>query len=44
MDYSEAREIPQEALYSLIEEGKIPYYHWQQYTYIEDRELVVAKK
>lgn len=43
-DYSEVRGIPMEALYSLIEEGKIPYYHWQQYTYIEDRELVVAKK
>ncbi len=43
-DYSEARGLPLEVLDSLIEEGKIPSYHWRQYTYIENRELVVAKK
>jgi hypothetical protein len=43
-DYSEVRGIPKEALDSLIEEGKIPSYHWRQYTYIENRELVVANK
>ena len=43
-DYTEARGIPKEALDSLIEEGNIPSYHWRQYTYIENRELVVANK
>ena len=43
-DYTVAKGIPKEALDSLIEEGKIPSYHWRQYTYIENRELVVAKK
>jgi len=43
-DYSEVREIPKEALDSLIEEGDIPSYHWRQYTFIENRELVVADK
>ncbi|MFT6906185.1 MAG: hypothetical protein ACJAS1_002850 [Oleiphilaceae bacterium] len=43
-DYSEAKGIPKEALDSLIEEGKIPSYYWRQYTFIENRELVVADK
>ena len=43
-DYTVAKGIPKEALDSLIEEGKIPFYHWRQYTYIENRELVVIKK
>ena len=43
-DYIVAKGLPQEALDSLIEEGKIPSYHWRQYTYIENRELVVANK
>ena len=43
-DYTEARGIPKEALDSLIEEGNIPSYHWRQYTYIENRELIVANK
>ena len=43
-DYSESRGIPKEALDSLIEEGKMPSYQWRQYTYIENRELVVANK
>ena len=43
-DYAEARGIPKEELGSLIEKGEIPSYRWRQYTYIEDRELIVAKK
>ncbi len=43
-DYAEARGIPKEELDSLIEQGEIPAYRWRQYTYIEDRELVVANK
>ncbi len=43
-DYAEARGIPKEQLDSLIEQGKIPAYRWRQYTYIENRELVVANK
>ncbi|SQD77651.1 hypothetical protein [Moritella yayanosii] len=43
-DYTLAKGIPKEALDFLIEEGKIPFYHWRQYTYIENRELVVVKK
>ncbi len=43
-DYTVARGLPKEALDSLIEEGNIPSYHWRQYTYIENRELVVANK
>jgi hypothetical protein len=43
-DYAEARGIPKEELDSLIEQGEIPAYRWRQYTYIENRELVVANK
>ncbi len=43
-DYTEAKRIPKEALDSLIAKGKIPAYRWRQYTYIENRELVVANK
>jgi len=43
-DYSEAKGIPMDALDSLIDEGKIPSYNWRQYTYVENRELVVANK
>ena len=43
-DYTEARRIPREVIDSLIEEGNIPSYHWRQYTYVENRELVVAQK
>ena len=43
-DYVETRGIPKEKLDSLIEQGEIPYYRWRQYTYIENRELVVAGK
>jgi len=43
-DYAEARGIPTEELDSLIEQGKMPSYRWRQYTYIENRELVIANK
>jgi len=43
-DYTQAKGIPMEELESLIEQGKIPAYRWRQYTYIENRELVFAKK
>ena len=43
-DYAEARGIPKEKLDCLIEQGEIPSYRWRQYTYIENRELVVANK
>jgi len=43
-DYIVARGIPKEVLDSLIEEGNIPSYHWREYTYIENCELVVANK
>jgi len=43
-DYVEAKGIPKEELDSLIEQGEIPTYRWRQYTYIEDRELIVANK
>ena len=43
-DYAEARGIAKEELYSLVEKGGIPSYRWRQYTYIEDRELIVANK
>jgi len=43
-DYTVAKGLAKEALDSLIEEGKIPSYHWRQYTYIENRELVIANK
>ena len=43
-DYAEARGIPKEKLDALIEHGEIPAYRWRQYTYIENRELVVANK
>ena len=43
-DYTVAKGIPKESRDSLIEEGKIPSYHWRLYTYIENRELFVVKK
>ena len=43
-DYIDSRGIPREALDPLIEAGDIPSYHWQQYKYIENRELIVDKK
>jgi len=43
-DYLEARRVPQEVLDSLIEEGRIPSYHWRQYIFIENRELIKANK
>ena len=43
-DYTVARGIPKEALDTLIEGGNIPSYYWRQYTYIENRELVIANK
>ncbi|KKL83818.1 hypothetical protein LCGC14_1970890 [marine sediment metagenome] len=43
-DYTDAKGIPKEALESLIEQGQIPSYRWRQFTYIENRELVVANK
>ena len=43
-DYTEAKRIPKEELDSLIEQGEMPAYRWRQYTYIENRELVFAKK
>ncbi len=43
-DYIEASRLPREELDSLIEQGKIPAYYWRQYTYVENRELIVVKK
>jgi len=43
-DYAEARGIDKEELESLVEKGEIPSYRWRQYTYIEDRELIIANK
>ena len=43
-DYSEAKGIPKEELASWVEKGEVPSYRWRQYTYIEDRELIVANK
>ena len=43
-DYTEASRLPREELDSLIEQGKIPAYYWRQYTYVENRELIVVKK
>lgn len=44
MDYSSARGIPKETLAALIEAGDLLSYCWRQYTYIENRELVVVNK
>ena len=43
-DYAEARGIPVEELVSLVEKEEIPSYRWRQYTFIEDRELIVVNK
>lgn len=43
-DYAEARGIAKEELDSLVEKGEILSYRWRQYTYIEDRELIIANK
>ncbi len=43
-DYAESRGIAKEGLYSFVEKGEIPSYRWRQFTYIEDRELIVANK
>lgn len=43
-DYAESRGIAMEGLYSLVEKGEIPSYRWRKYTYIENRELIVANK
>jgi len=43
-DYIAAKRIPKEEMVSLIEQGEIPAYSWRQYTFIENRELIVAKK
>jgi len=43
-DYTEASRLSREELDSLIEQGKIPAYHWRQYTYVENREPIFVKK
>lgn len=43
-DYSAAKGVPLDVLSSLIEEGKIPFYQWRQYTFVENRDLVMARK
>lgn len=42
-DYSVEKDLPIEVLLSLIEEGKMPFYHWHEYTYVENRELATAR-
>ena len=43
-DYTEAKGVPKEELGSWVDKGEVPSYCWRKYTYIEDRELIVAKK
>jgi len=43
-DYTEASRLSREELDSLIEQGKIPTYYWRQYTYVENRELIMVEK
>jgi len=43
-DYIEASRLPREELDSLIEQEKIPAYYWRQYTYVENRELIIVEK
>lgn len=43
-DYVAAKRIPIERIEALIESGDMPCYHWKQYTFIENRELVSVKK
>jgi len=43
-DYTEASRLSREELDSLIEQGKIPAYYWRQYTYVENRELIMVEK
>ncbi len=43
-DYSIAKGVPLDVLESLIEEGKVPFYQWRQYTFVENRDLVMARK
>jgi hypothetical protein len=43
-DYSTAKGVPLDILISLVQEGKIPFYQWRQYTFVENRDLVMAKK
>ncbi len=43
-DYTEANRLSREELDSLIEQGKIPAYYWRQYTYVENRELIMVEK
>lgn len=43
-DYAHAKGIPMDVLVSLIEEGKMPFYHWHQFTFVENRELAHARK
>jgi len=43
-DYALAKGLPMDVLGVLIEEGKIPYYLWKQYTFVENRELATASK
>ena len=43
-DYSQAKGLEMEVLTSFIEEGKMPYYLWHQYTFVENRELAYVRK
>ena len=43
-DYSQAKGLEMEVLTSFIEEGKMPYYLWHQYTFVENRELAYGRK
>ena len=43
-DYSQTKGLEMEVLTSFIEDGKMPYYLWYQYTFVENRELVHARK
>lgn len=43
-DYADARGIPKETLESMVEQEKIPFYIWRQFTFIENRELIDVNK
>ncbi len=43
-DYLQATRIPEEQLDAMIEREDIPSYRWRQYTFVENRELIKARR
>ena len=43
-DYAQAKGLTTDVLITLIEEGKMPFYEWRGYTFVENRELAHARK